>query len=163
MTIEELRGYGMERMDDDEIQQVLSTKSIGVLGLPTAGAPSMRPMSFSFDGESNIYFVYVLGSSSRKETVTDQADVARFLVYSVETMFNWRSVLLTGTISEVPESERERIEDAMEVAWRPELFDRATTSENTSLYQFQINDQAGIKHLGLPPGFEKDASENQSN
>jgi len=57
----------------------------------------MRPMSFWFDGESRLYFLY-----------------------RAETMFNWRSVLLTGTISEVPESERDAVRDAMELYRRTE-------------------------------------------
>jgi nitroimidazol reductase NimA-like FMN-containing flavoprotein (pyridoxamine 5'-phosphate oxidase superfamily) len=162
MTIEELSAYGMERMDAEEIHQLLATKSLGVLGLPTTGAPSMRPMTFSFDGKSTIYFVYVLGSRSRKESLTSQADAARFLVYSVETMFNWRSVLLTGPLGEIPADERDRLEATIEVPWRPELFERATASETTALYQLEIEDRVGIKHIGLPSGFQTDASESPS-
>jgi hypothetical protein len=159
MTVDDLSDYGMVRMDDEEIRGFLSSQSVGVLGLPTAGAPSLRPMSFAFDGESRLYFLYVLGSGSRKRELTDRAEVARFLVYRAETRFNWRSVLLTGTIGEVPEDEREDVLANTEIAWRPDLFERAGAVENTALYAFRIEERTGIKHTGLPPGFEDPADE----
>ncbi|QFU81735.1 pyridoxamine 5'-phosphate oxidase family protein [Natronorubrum aibiense] len=154
MTVDGLSDYGMTRMDDDEISGFLSSQSVGVLGLPTDDVPVMRPMSFWFDGESCLYIVYVLGHSSRKAELTDRTDVARFLVYRADTPFNWMSVLLTGTIADVPESERDAILDEMELRWRPDVFEQASTESKTKLYRFQIDDQTGVKHLGLPPGLE---------
>jgi len=162
MTIDELSDYGMDRMNDDEIRGFLSSQSVGVLGLPTENVPVMRPLFFWYDGDSQIYFLYVIGPGSQKEDLSDRADVARFLVYNVDTPFMWTSVLLTGPISDVPESEREPIEDVMEMRWRPDLFEQAGTSENTKLYQLQIEDQAGITHRGLPPAFDTGSPKDQS-
>ena len=39
----------------------------------------------------------------------------------------------------------------MDVAWRPELFERAAESETIAIYRFDIDDRAGIKQLELPP------------
>lgn len=161
MTVDGLRDYGMVRMDDDEIQGFLSSQQTGVLGLSADDAPIMRPMSFWYDGASSLYILYVLGTSSRKAELTDRADVARFLVYRADTPFNWMSVLLTGTITPVSEDERDEIQEKMVMRWRPDVFERASTSGNTTLYQFQIEDQVGIKHLGLPPGLEPDSSEDK--
>ena len=86
--------------------------------------------------------------------LSDQADAARFLVYRAETAFNWRSVLLTGTIEAVPEDEREAIEAAMDIAWRPEVFERVSDAEPTLLYRLHVEKRVGTKHLGLPPAFE---------
>lgn len=162
MTVPELRDYGMVRMGDDDIRGFLSSQSVGVLALPTEGAPFMRPLSFWFDGSSSLYFVYVLGPGSRKEAVSERADVARFLVYRSETAFNWRSVLLAGSIDEVPEGKRDAVRDEMEIRWRPDLFERASESENTALYRLQIEEQAGVEHVGLPPGFEESQSSDDS-
>jgi len=151
MTVDELEAFGMRQMDDDDIDGTLSRESVGVLGLPTDGAPSLRPLSYWFDGEDALYFVYVLGGESRKQRLSESADVARFLVYDVEAQFNWRSVLLTGTIGEVSAAEREALEERMDVAWRPELFERAAESETIAIYRFDIDDRAGIKQLELPP------------
>lgn len=159
MTVDELETFGMRRMDDDDIEGMLASQSVGVLGVPTDGAPILRPLSYWFDGESSLYFVYVLGGDSEKKALTDAADAARFLVYSVETTFNWQSVLLTGTIEEV--SEWEALSERMDIAWRPDLFERAGESETTAVYRFDIEEQAGIKQLELPPELREPSTESQ--
>lgn len=146
----------MVSMTDDQIDGFLSSQNVGVLGLPAENAPSMRPLSFWFDGESTIYFLYVLGPDSRKARLSERADAARFLAYRAETPFNWRSVLLTGSIEAVSEDERTAVEETMEMRGRPDVFERASTVENTELYQFLIDERTGIEHLGLPPGLERD-------
>jgi len=154
MTVDEFADYGVARMDDDAIDRFLAGQRVGVLGLPTDGAPSMRPLSYWFDGGARLYFLYVTGGESRKADLSERADVARFLVYRADTRFQWRSVLLTGTISRVPEDERESVEEAMDLRRRPDALERAGEGEGTVLYAFDIDDRTGIEHLGLPPGFE---------
>jgi len=151
MTVDELDAFGMRHMDDDDIEGTLANQSVGVLGIPTEGAPSLRPLSYWFDGEDALYFVYVLGDESRKQALTDAADVAQFLVYSVETTFNWRSVLLTGRIEAVSEAEREAVAERMDTPWRPDLFERAAESKTTAIYRFDIEEWNGIEQLELPP------------
>jgi len=151
MTVDELEPFGMRRMDDDDIERTLSNQSVGVLGIPTDGAPALRPLSYWFDGDDALYFVYVLGGESRKRRLSDSAAVARFLVYNVEAPFNWRSVLLTGSIEAVSAAEREALEERMDISWRPDLFERAAESETTAIYRFDIEERAGIKQLELPP------------
>ena len=155
MTLDELDGYDVVRMTDEEIDGYLASQHVGVLGLPTGDAPSLRPMSFGYDGASRLYFLYVVGAESRKTELSDRADTARFLVYSAETPFNWRSVLLTGELDEVPDDERDVARDALAEAWRPDVLERAMTTESTVLYRFEIGERSGVKHLGLPPGFEE--------
>lgn len=162
MTVDDLEEFGMVRMEEREMRELLSTHNTGVLGLPTEGPPLLRPMSFWFDGDSRIYLPYVLGASSRKKELSDRADVARFLVYRAETPFNWRSVLLTGRLTRVPESDRAEVQDAMTVRWRPDVFERATESGVTELYELEITDRTGIKHVGLPPGFEPPSDDGEN-
>ncbi|AUV83498.1 pyridoxamine 5'-phosphate oxidase family protein [Salinigranum rubrum] len=154
MTLDELDDYGMVRMTDEEVAGYLASQRVGVLGLPAERAPSLRPMSFGFDGDSRLYLLYVLGEESRKAELSAAAEYARFLVYSAETPFNWRSVLLTGRLTEVPEADVERAEEVLTDAWRPDVFERASRVEATRLYCFDIEERTGLKHLGLPPGFE---------
>ena len=158
MTVDEFEEYGMFRMDDDDIQQTLSNEQIGILGLPTESAPCLRPLSYWYDGDSRLYFVYVLGSDSRKVALSEHADAARFLVYKVYTPFNWRSVLLTGTIERVPEDERAAIEGELDLSWRPELFEQDPSPVNVGLYRFEITDRSGIKQLERQLEFGADSS-----
>jgi nitroimidazol reductase NimA-like FMN-containing flavoprotein (pyridoxamine 5'-phosphate oxidase superfamily) len=155
MTVDDLTDYGMYRMDAGEIDGFLSSQGVGVLGLPADGAPSLRPMSFGYDGEETLYMLYVVGSDSRKARLSDEAEAARFLVYSAETAFNWRSVLLTGRIERTTDAELDALPEAVELPWQPDLFRRAVAEERTALYRFDITARSGIKHLGLPPAFEE--------
>jgi nitroimidazol reductase NimA-like FMN-containing flavoprotein (pyridoxamine 5'-phosphate oxidase superfamily) len=154
MAIEDLRDYGIVRMDDEAIRGFVASHGVGVLGLPADGAPLLRPMSYGFDGESALYFLYVLGSGSQKAALSTEGVAARFLVYSAETPFNWRSVLLRGALHRVPDEERASVAATAEMGWRPTAFEAAGETENTALYEFRVEEWSGVKHTGLPPQFE---------
>jgi len=158
MAIPQLQEYGLERMGTEAIREFVATQSTGVLGLPGAEVPYMLPMSYAFDGDDSLYFTYVLGASSQKETLSEQTDRARFLVYAAETRFNWRSALLTGDLSVLPEREYPEREAEQPTGWRPELFQRAGTSGEVAVYEFEIQSQTGLRHTGLPSGFREDES-----
>lgn len=143
-------------MDDEEIRNFLASQRVGVLGLPGDDAPYLLPLSFGYDGDSRIYFTYLVGPGSRKRTLSDAADATRFLVFKIDTMYNWQSALLTGTITEVPESEWDALEETLSEVWRPSLFENASLSGDVSVYEFRIEEQTGIKHQGLPPALERD-------
>jgi nitroimidazol reductase NimA-like FMN-containing flavoprotein (pyridoxamine 5'-phosphate oxidase superfamily) len=151
MTISELKPYGLEEMRDEEIANFLDSQSVGVLGLPGEQAPYLLPLSYAFDGESTLYFTYVLGEDSQKGTLTAQTERARFLVYSADTMFNWESVLLEGTFEELRPSQWGDISDLLEDVWRPEVFETSKTARNVKIYGFEVDEQSGIKHTGLSP------------
>ena len=154
MTIDELAAYGLERMDDEEVADFLATQSIGVLGLPADTAPYLLPLSYAYDGEQRLYFTYLLGENSRKGQLTERAELARFLVYSAETMFSWRSLLLEGPIESVPEAQWGSLEDVLNEAWRPELFRNASVARRVKLYRLDIAEKTGVKHTGLAPDLE---------
>ncbi|WP_440765818.1 pyridoxamine 5'-phosphate oxidase family protein [Natronorubrum sp. DTA7] len=160
MSIDELQEYGLEAMDGHEIRQFLSSQKIGVLGLPDADVPYLLPLSYGYDGDDRLYFTYLLGSSSRKESASDETETASFLVYTVDTMYNWQSVLLTGALTVVPESEWDDLEETMSDVWQPNLFETASLSGDVKLYEFRIREQTGVKHQGLPPAFEAGGESN---
>jgi len=155
MSIDALEGYGLERMSDDEIRSFLTVQGVGVLGLPNDPVPYLLPMSYGFDGDDHLYFTYLVGPESQKDSLSDRVDVASFLVYQADSTFNWESVLLEGRIEALSTSEWEALGDATDGGWRPELFTAGSTEGNVSFYEFTIDDQTGIKHTGLPPGFER--------
>ncbi|MFP8953704.1 pyridoxamine 5'-phosphate oxidase family protein [Natrialbaceae archaeon A-arb3/5] len=161
MTVDELTEYGMERMDDDDIVRFLSTQSLGVLGLPTEATPYLIPMSYGFDGESRLYFGFVTGSQSRKADLSEQTDSATFLVYSAETMFHWRSVLMTGTLRKLPPEASSKAADVEGPMWRPELFETMTKTEGNQYYELQIDEWTGLRHAIEPPAFTERSSRDQ--
>ncbi len=153
MTIDELEAYGMERMDSEEIEQFLSIQSMGVLGLPTSDEPYLVPLSYGFDGGSRLYFFYLVGEESRKAELSERSESASFLVYSAETAFHWRSVVLSGTLRELSADESEAVTDAQMPTWRPNLIEAAGETERTRFWEFSIEDATGIRHDAQPPGY----------
>lgn len=154
MTIDELSKYGLERMTDEAIETFLDDHALGVLGLPTDDVPYMLPLSYVYD-DGRLYFTYLLGESSRKESLTARARSGRFLVYDAETAFKWQSVMLTGDIAEVPESEWGALPDHPKSAWRPSVLQSATTSGGVKVYGFEIRERDGIRQTGLAPRFRE--------
>jgi nitroimidazol reductase NimA-like FMN-containing flavoprotein (pyridoxamine 5'-phosphate oxidase superfamily) len=152
MSVEELQEVGMSSMGGSDIGEFLSSREVGVLSLPAEGAPYVVPLSFTYDGESAVYFTYLLGADSRKEELTESAELACFLVYSVDSAFQWESVLVSGPIQAVPREEWEQLE--FENPWRPDLFEQADLSRGVRVYRLTIDERSGIKHTGLPPGFK---------
>lgn len=152
MTVDELAPYGMHPMDDAEVETFLASQHLGVLGLPTENGPYLLPMSYGFNGGSRLYFLYVVGTESQKVDLSSAAESVSFLVYSAETMFVWRSVLLTGSLETLPDEKRADLKQGQLPAWRPELFETASETEETRLYEFRIEDWSGMKHTGLPAG-----------
>lgn len=154
MTVDELKPYGLEEMRDEEIEQFLEAESIGVLGLPAADLPYLVPLSYGYDGDSSLYFTYVLGETSTKERLTERAQRGQFLVYQAESIFSWRSVLLEGEFERVRPSEWGELAADLDEVWRPELFRVSSPSRNVKIYEFRITEQSGIKHTGLSEAME---------
>lgn len=153
MTVEALSEYGMERMDDEEIDRFLAAQNLGVLGLPSEGSPYLLPMSYGFDEGAQLYFFFLVGDRSRKVELASQAETATFLVYNAETMFHWRSVLLSGTIRSLSEEELPDLTDTQAPAWRPEVIQAASETEETRVFTFEIEESTGIRHDIQPPSY----------
>lgn len=154
MTTEELQSYGLEEMRDEDIENFLDSQSTGVLGLPGGEVPYLLPLSYGFDGDSSLYFTYLLGEESEKKRRTETAERAPFLVYTAETMFSWRSVLLEGRFERLEPSEWSDVTEHLDGIWRPEIFKTATTERNVSIYEYTIEEWSGIRHTGLSPKYE---------
>lgn len=153
MSVDELGEVGLSQLGEEAIDQFLESQRIGVLALPTGETPYVVPMSYGYDGESAVYFTYVLGAESQKERYSEQADRARFLIYSAESPFHWRSVILEGSLEFVP---REEWGDApLDDAWRPDILERADLSGGVAVYRLRIQNRSGLGHAGLPSGFER--------
>jgi hypothetical protein len=155
MSVDELQEYGLEKMSDEEIRGFLSSQGLGVLGLPTDDGPYMLPLAYDFDGDSRLYFTYLVGSESKKSALTQGSEHASFLVFSADSMFNWESVQLSGVVRQPRSGEAKEPPEGASRAWRPDLFQRADLSGGVEVYLFEIQEQSGIKHTGLPPAFER--------
>ncbi|MFB6173882.1 MAG: pyridoxamine 5'-phosphate oxidase family protein [Halobacteriales archaeon] len=149
MPIEEVADSDVAPMSDAGIRAFLAEQGVGVLGLAAEGAPYLVPISFGFDGEETLYFVFLLfGAESRKETLTERAERARFLVYDAESIHEWRSVSLVGDVEPVPEGEWGTLQGAMENAWHPDLFSAASPMRGVEGYRLRIEASTGIRRSG---------------
>lgn len=153
MTLDELERYGVEHMADNEVEKFLSTQDVGVLGLQADDGPYLLPMSYGYDGESSLYFTFVTGSSSRKTQLADPDEPAKYLVYNASSMFAWESVILSGSVRTVPESEWDELDELLQDVWHPDALETAGELEGVEIYEFQAEEKTGIKQVGLPPGF----------
>lgn len=133
-------------MTDEQIRDFLTEYGVGVLGLSDEDLPYLIPMSFGYDGDESLYFVFLLfGAESRKETLAKRSDRARFLVYDADSMHDWQSVSLAGGIDAVDDDEWSELRAAMENAWHPSLFSSASPMRGVQGFRFRIDDRIGIE------------------
>lgn len=153
MTVDTLLEHGLERMSADAIDNFLQAQNHGVLGLPDRPAPYLLPLTFGYDGDDTLLFTFFVEGESRKVARSEAAEAASFLVYQADSAFLWQSVLLEGTVSELPASAWDDYEDAIPTAWRLELFERAKEAAGIRLFGIDVGDRAGLKYAEVPPGF----------
>lgn len=154
MTVETLSEYGLREMDDESIRNVLRNRGVGMLGLPTDGAPYLLPIAFGYGGGERLYFNFFVGETSRKVALSEAADVASFLVYTADSPFSWESVNLEGSIDELPAEEWDAHDAAMSNAWRLDVFERADTAGEVRVFVFTIEERHGYRYAEVPSGFE---------
>jgi nitroimidazol reductase NimA-like FMN-containing flavoprotein (pyridoxamine 5'-phosphate oxidase superfamily) len=153
MTIESLLEHGLERMTADAVDDFLRAQNVGILGLPDRPTPYLLPLAYGYDGENRLFFTFFVEGSSRKVTRSERADAASFLVYRADSAFIWESVLLEGTVAELPETEWDAHEADISSAWRLDLFERAESAGDIRIFTLDITDRTGVKYTELPPGF----------
>jgi nitroimidazol reductase NimA-like FMN-containing flavoprotein (pyridoxamine 5'-phosphate oxidase superfamily) len=145
MSSQEVLESEAKQMSDEQIRSFLTAEGVGTLALSDEGVPYAVPMSFGYDGDSALYFLFLLfGTESRKERLSDRADRARFLVYHAESMHDWRSVSLVGEIEAVEDDCWDELQTAMENAWHPNLFSSASPMRGVRGYRFRIANWTGI-------------------
>jgi len=152
MTTSDLTAAGIDRMTETEIHDFLASQGTGVLGLPSTETPYLLPLSYGYD-EDTLYFTYLRGASSRKESLSESAGSAAFLVYTASSPFQWQSVLLEGTIERIEDDDPAH-DESVGNPWRPAVFDRIELPRGVQRYAFRIQDRSGLKHTGLPPAME---------
>lgn len=147
MSIAAITESGIVSMDDDDIREFLTEQGFGVLALTDDEVPYLVPLSFGYDGESALYFVYLLfGTESRKETLTDRAGRGRFLTYRAKSMHEWQSASATGRLTAIGDDEWDELQETMENAWHSDLFASAEPMRGVEGYRFDIEDWTGVQY-----------------
>jgi hypothetical protein len=150
MSIDAIAESTADPMSDEQIAALLESEGVGTLGLPGDDLPYLLPISFGYDGESALYFVFLLfGAESRKETLANEAKRGRFLVYRARSLYDWQSVSMAGRIEFVEEDEWDELRTAMENAWHPNIFSAAHPTRGVEGYRFEIEEWTGIQQQDL--------------
>ncbi|MCL7417650.1 MAG: pyridoxamine 5'-phosphate oxidase family protein [Halalkalicoccus sp.] len=141
----EITGTEMER---EEAEVFLRDQGVGVLSLANEGEAYGVPVSFGYDGEDRLYFVFLrVGEESRKEAFAAATERASFTVYDVESKHAWRSVIASGRIREVDDDEWETVRDSIDDnAWYPSLFSEAEPMRDIQGWVLEIEEITGQKN-----------------
>ena len=144
MTVEEFGPLGLEELDEGETTDFLTSQGYGVLGLPDE-VPYMLPMSFGYDGEDTLYFVF-LGASAelRKETYASQSSVASFTTFDVDPDGSWRSVIVAGPLERITIDEWDSAREALaDNAYQSNLLSEYELQENPNVWALETRDRSG--------------------
>jgi len=140
--LDSLRG---QRMTDDQIDQLLREEGVGVLSLADEGVPYGIPMSFGYDGDDRLYFLFAGHSEAgRKVSYAERSELASFLAYDVTSAGEWRSAVVSGPFERIVIDEWDRAREAMaDNAFRPQLLESVNAAENPRVWALAVEEKSG--------------------
>jgi hypothetical protein len=143
-TAEALEG---NRMTDVEIDDLLAEVGFGVLSMSLDDVPYGVPLSFGYDGDDRLYFVFVGHSDEgRKTEYAERADVVSFLAYDVVADDDWRSVIVEGSLDRITIDDWEAAREALgENGWRPQLLADVDPDQDPRVWALEIESASGRK------------------
>jgi hypothetical protein len=143
--------FAGHRMDDDEVNELLTELGFGVLSMTDGETPYGVPLSFGFDGDDRLFFRFTAPSSEgRKLTFAERSARGSFLAYRVRGPDYWHSVLAEGPLDRITTDEWDAAREAMaDNAWEPALFDGPRSDrereENPRVWALRIDRRGGRK------------------
>lgn len=133
-------------MADHEIDQALKEIGYGTLALTRDDKAYGVPVSFGYDGERLFLYLFQFGGGSKKLGYSEQTQRASLTVIDVESRTEWRSVIVTGTLHEVPEAETEQAEAVIDDnAWFPTFFPPDSPVTGVQWTELRIEEITGRK------------------
>jgi hypothetical protein len=133
------------RMDEAAIDELLTDVGYGVLAMSRDDRPYPVPLSFGYDGEDRLYFLFVGETDEgRKLTYATAADHAAFLAYDI-TEEGWRSAIVEGSFQRARgKDEWDHARTAMaDNAWRPDLFTEGGIEGNPRVWVLHAEEKGG--------------------
>lgn len=143
--------YGM---DDAEVRERLETAETGVLALADGNDAYAVPLAHYYDGE-RIYFRLGETEGSRKRAFWETTETACYVLYGAEPtddpegLDSW-SVLVTGRLSELSESEHDRFDTAeINRRFAPiRVFDEAIDDIEITIVELDVETVTGRRTPG---------------
>ncbi|MDP4285235.1 MAG: pyridoxamine 5'-phosphate oxidase family protein [Bacteroidota bacterium] len=93
------------KLDDEQIEKVISENVIGRLGCCADGKTYIVPISYAYDGE----FIYARTFEGLKTTLMRKNPYVCFQIDRMENMANWESVIVWGKFEELTNPEERNI------------------------------------------------------
>lgn len=136
-------------MDDAEVAERLRTAETGVLSLSNDGDAYAVPLAHVYD-DGKLYFRVGGTDDSRKQTFLETTETACYVLYGTEPtedpneLESW-SVIVTGQLSELPESEHGRFDTAaINREFTPiRVFDEGIDELDISILELEIDTVTG--------------------
>lgn len=132
-------------MDETEIDDALTEVGVGVLSMSSEGVPYGVPLSFGYDGDDTLYFVF-LGATAelRKETYAERSDVASFTAFDINPDGSWRSVIVAGPLERISVERWDEAREAMvDNAYQSALLGEHELRENPNVWALETRDRSG--------------------
>lgn len=132
-------------MDGSGIDDVLTEMGVGILSMSGEGEPYGVPLSFGYDGDDSLYFLF-LGATAdlRKETYADQSEVASFATLDVGSDGAWRSVIVSGELDRIGPGEWDAAREAMlDNAYQSDLLAEREVHENPNVWILDVAERSG--------------------
>jgi hypothetical protein len=130
-------------MDESEVEERLRSEAAGVLSLADDGTAYGVPVHHYYDGES-LYFRLGDDDHSKKLSFVETTTEASFVLFGVEEPESW-SVLVTGALRELSESERETFDAAtINDRFGPfRVFDEPIDDVELAMFEMEIESVTG--------------------
>lgn len=140
-------------MDDSEVEDRLLTTDTGVLSLARDGEAYAIPLAHYYDGE-RLYFRLGDAEGSKKRSFWEATETACYALYGAEPtddprgLDSW-SVIATGRLVELPESEHERFDTAeINRQFAPlRVFGEAVEDLEVVILEFEVETITGRRTL----------------
>jgi hypothetical protein len=134
-----------DRMDDAAIDAFLREQGVGVLALADAGHAYAIPISFGYDTGRVVFGYFSFGDESRKQAYTEATEEACLTVTDVRSRYDWRSVVVTGPLSEVDPQSTDLGRLLGENAWSPDLSSLGQRGLQVRGYELAIEEATGYR------------------
>ncbi|RQG88800.1 hypothetical protein EA462_10365 [Natrarchaeobius halalkaliphilus] len=134
-------------MPEDEIDSFLEKTGIGTLSFGTEDGGYAVPMSFGFDRDNQrCLFQFVSDDDSTKEAHLERSNRVTLTVYEWSEVDDWRSVVLRGSLDELPDDELYDAADTFSDYAVPvslSIFEKKATELDFSWYTLDVRSKSG--------------------
>lgn len=110
-------------MEPSEIENFLVEQGYGTLALASENKAYAVPISIGYDGERLHMNLITFGAESKKLEYVGDTEEACVVLQDVQGKFDWRTVVVTGSIREVNDDEADYHEEVLDDnGWFPVIY-----------------------------------------